>query len=108
MKQFYKQVLLDRDIFCFYAKCSVCGTRFLGQRLPLLLRRKALLPRLKNGNGGIWQKMYNRSMANSVRELSLQFNRCLNCGQWICDECFDIDTACGPCRQNIPVLTDKE
>jgi len=98
MRHFHEQVKVDDMTFCFYAECSLCGSRRQEGHLPFFCRGKALLSLFENGEGGLRQAIYNRRMAKAVQTLALHFNRCETCGQWVCDECYVPDSGYGSCK----------
>ena len=92
MRKFYRRIRVDETTMRFCAVCAVCGKTEHHSKLPLLCRRKELLPELEQGQGhGIAQSAYLRARMRSSRELAKRFNYCQSCGKWVCDECFHIE-----------------
>ncbi len=99
MKQLYKQLLVDKTAMRLYTLCAECGRRFDAGRVPLICRNKKRLDRyIQNAGSGPGQRLYNHSLAKAVQYLARYMNRCPQCGDWICDDCFDLSDGYGACK----------
>lgn len=61
-------------------QCPVCES-FSAKARVISFKDFTSLNALKAG-------IYERSMQHSLRKLKKHFNRCTECGRWVCDDCF--------------------
>lgn len=99
MKQFYEHIRIDAETLRFYAACQCCGKKQYGARIPLVCRSVKILARCAKGRANtVSQKTFNHTKANATQQLALQFNQCRYCRRWVCDDCYDITSSDGACR----------
>lgn len=86
MRRFLEQVKPDAIRRGFYAECALCGARRYPLALPLLSPRR-------EGAAG---------------RLVRYYNRCPECGRWVCDGCFDLTDGRGMCRECAGKMTEDK
>ncbi len=89
MREFYKQVRVDKKEYRFFAECPLCGKRHYEQKLPLLCRSPQIVELVENGRAGRFrQHRYNKSRVAAIQVLARHYNLCRCCGEWVCNDCF--------------------
>ena len=77
----------DETGFAFGFTCGLCGYEWRSAHVPfdhsnvaevLDDREKALL----------WTEDREKAFENAKTDAAIEFNRCPDCGTWVCDDCF--------------------
>jgi len=80
----------DKKGFEFGFICDLCGCEWRSERIPFKLNGFS-----KNLDEKdielLWRDERNRKLEMIISEAVIEFNKCPECGAWVCDNCFFVD-----------------
>ena len=84
----------DRDGFQFGFVCGLCGCEWESDYTPF--DPKCIVGNLDETDRDLlWREDLRKSLETAKEDAAIEFNRCPECGTWVCDGCFYIsDTDC--------------
>ena len=78
----------DEAGFSFVFKCGLCGYEWRSAHVPFDFSHIAEIANDEKEQALFWveerEKAYNAAKENAA----IEFNRCPDCGTWVCDNCF--------------------
>jgi len=83
----------DRFLFSFY--CDCCGSEWISKPSCFLTGGFSAIEH-EEARQLIWAYEHKTAFEHANLDAHAKFNRCLKCGGWVCDKCFEIDF--GLCR----------
>jgi len=99
----------DRKGFSFSFYCDCCGKEWKSPLTPYLSGGYASIEH-KETKKLIWMWEHEAAFEYANAEAHLHFNKCSECGKWVCDACFYVhrkkeDGLCRVCSENQNHLT---
>jgi len=85
----------DNDRFLFSFFCDRCGFEWTSQSVSFLEGGFTAIEH-EEARLLIWAYEHKVAFEHANLDARTKFNRCLNCGRWVCNKCYEIDD--GLCR----------
>jgi len=80
----------DSQGFAFGFSCGLCGFEWRAERVPFVIA--GLGDKLDDRDVELlWKEEHERQYEMMKRNAAIEFNKCPECGSWVCDECFFVD-----------------
>jgi len=92
----------DQNSFSFSFFCDLCGKEWVSQPIPFTSGGFTAVDH-EATRQLLWEQEHHAAFEEANLEAHMQFNRCPQCGRWVCNDCFRIeekkdDEVCVDCR----------
>ena len=77
----------DETGFEFGFICGICGYEWTSERVPFDFRF-ATMNLDEMDRELLWGEGFRRAFERAKEDAAIEFNRCPECGTWVCDNCF--------------------